>query len=153
MSIDEYLSVIEKEIHSVVVSMVDRDGKPASAFMDVMLADESGLYFLTSDNGRDLYHNLNNSEYVSICGKTDGDYYHSKMITVKGRIRNIGKSRVDELLDRNDYLKKLYPDNEKDKRQILDVFQVYEGQGTYQEFATFPPMKAVFSFGGQSTDN
>ena len=147
MSTGEYLAVLEKEIHSVVVSMVDADGRPVSAFMDVMLADESGIYFLTSDNGRDLYRNLNSSKYVSLCGKTDGDYYHSKMVTVRGKVRNIGKSRVDELLDRNEYLKKLYPDEAKGKRQILDVFRVYAAHGTYQEFATVPPMKAVFSFG------
>ena len=141
-------SVLEKEIHSVVVGMIDSKGRPVTAFMDVMLADESGIYFLTSNNGRELYHNLNNSEYISLCGKTDGDYFHSKMITVKGKIRNIGKSRVDELLDRNDYLKKLYPDSEKEKRQILDVFHVYSGQLTYQEFATVPPTKTEFSFGG-----
>ena len=144
---DSVFKVLEKEIHSVVVGMIDAQGRPVTAFMDVMLADESGIYFLTSDNGRELYHNLNNSEYISLCGKTDGDYFHSKMITVKGRVKNIGKSRVDELLDRNDYLKKLYPDSEKEKRQILDVFHVYAGQVTYQEFATVPPTKTTFIFG------
>ena len=136
---DTVFSVLEKEIHSVVVGMIDAEGRPVTSFMDVMLADESGIYFLTSNNGRELYRNLNNSEYLSICGKTDGDYFHSKMITVKGKVRNIGKARADELLDRNAYL----------KRQILDVFQVYAGRITYQEFATVPPKKLELSFGSE----
>ena len=146
---DTVFSVLEKEIHSVVVGMIDAEGRPVTSFMDVMLADESGIYFLTSNNGRELYRNLNNSEYLSICGKTDGDYFHSKMITVKGKVRNIGKARADELLDRNAYLKRLYPDDAKEKRQILDVFQVYAGRITYQEFATVPPKKLELSFGSE----
>jgi len=111
-----------------------------------MFADQNAVYFMTSDNGRKLYHLLNNSDFVSICGKTEGDYFHAKMITLQGKIRNIGKSRVDELIDANPYMKKLYPDDKKDKRSIIDVFQVYKGVGSYQDFGVMPPEQIRFQF-------
>ena len=90
---------------------------------------------------------LNDSDYISICGKTDGDFFHSKMITIQGRIRNIGKSRIDELMDTNPYMKKLYPDDQKEKRQIIDIFQVYCGEGVYQDFSVSPVERIQFQFG------
>ncbi len=147
MERENWPMLLEKDIHSVVVSMVDQDGLPISAYMDVMLADASGVYFLTSNNGRNLYHDLNCSRVVSVCGKTDGDYFHAKMVSLKGKIRNIGKDRVDELIERNPYMKKLYPDEQPDRRKILDVFQIYEGEGTFQEFSSNPPIKVNFVFG------
>ena len=147
MERENWPMLLEKDNHSVVVSMVDQDGLPISAYMDVMLADASGVYFLTSNNGRNLYHDLNRSRVVSVCGKTDGDYFHAKMVSLKGKIRNIGKDRVDELIERNPYMKKLYPDEQPDRRKILDVFQIYEGKGTFQEFSANPPIKVNFVFG------
>ena len=69
------------------------------------------------------------------------------MITLQGRVRNIGKARIDDLMDANPYMKKLYPDDQKEKRQIIDVFQVYCGEGVYQDFSVSPPGKIPFQFG------
>lgn len=149
MDASEILTVLYQDIHSVVVGMTDEEGHPASAYLDVMMADKDSIYFMTSDNGRSLYHLLNNSDYISICGKTDGDYFHAKMISLQGRIRNIGKDRVDELIDANPYMKKLYPDQEKEKRKIIDVFRVYCGEGSYQDFSTNPPKRINFHFGAE----
>ena len=77
MDASKVLSVLYSEIHSVVVGMIDSEGHPSSAFLDVMFAEENAVYFMTSDNGR-----------------------------------------------------KLYPDEQKEKRRIIDVFQVYEGYGS-----------------------
>lgn len=146
MDASKILSVLYSEIHSVVVGMIDSEWHPSSAFLDVMFAEENAVYFMTSDNGRKLYHLLNSSDYISICGKTEGDYFHAKMITMQGRVRNIGKARVDELIDANPYMKKLYPDEQKEKRSIIDVFQVYEGYGSYQDFGVTPPEQTEFQF-------
>ena len=105
MDTPKILSTLYSEIHSVVVGMIDPEGHPSSAFLDVMFAEEDAVYFMTSDNGRNLYHLLNSSDYISICGKTEGDFFHAKMITIQGRVRNIGKARVDELIDANPYMK------------------------------------------------
>lgn len=147
MDAPEILSVLYREIHSVVVGMTDSEGHPSSAYLDVMFADENSVYFMTSNNGRKLYQMLDNSDYISICGKTEGDYFHTKMVSLQGRIRNIGKSRIDEMMDANPYMKKLYPDDQMEKRRIIDVFQVYSGEGTYQDFSLSPSQRIVFQFG------
>lgn len=113
MDASKILSVLYSEIHSVVVGMIDSARHPSSAFLDVIFAEENAVYFMTSDNGRKLYHLLNSSDYISICGKTEGDFFHAKMISMQGRVRNIGKARVDELIDANPYMKKLYPDDQR----------------------------------------
>lgn len=146
MDTSKILSILYSEIHSVVVGMIDSEGHPSSAFLDVMFAEKDAVYFMTSDNGRKLYHRLNSSDYISICGKTEDDFFHAKMITIQGRVRNIGKARVDELIDANPYMKKLYPDEQKEKRRIIDVFQVYEGYGSYQDFSVTPPEQIKFQF-------
>lgn len=112
-----------------------------------MLADDDSIFFMTSNNGRKLYKMLNDSDYISICGKTEGGYFRSRMITIQGRIRNIGKARIDDLMDANLYMKKLYPDDQKEKRQIIDVFQVYCGVGVYQDFSVSPAERIPFQFG------
>lgn len=147
MDAPKILSILYSEIHSVVVGMIDSKGHPSSAFLDVMLAEDDSIYFMTSNNGRKLYQMLNDSDYISICGKTEGDYFHSKMITLQGRIRNIGKARIDDLMDANPYMKKLYPDDQKEKRQIIDVFQVYCGEGVYQDFSVSSAERIPFQFG------
>ncbi len=146
MDTSKILSILYSDIHSVVVGLIDSEGHPSSAFLDVMFAEKDAVYFMTSDNGRKLYHLLNSSNYISICGKTEGDFFHAKMITIQGRVRNIGKARVDELIDANPYMKKLYPDEQKEKRRIIDVFQVYEGYGSYQDFSVPPPEQTKFQF-------
>lgn len=146
MNLKECMNVLQKDIHSVVVSMIDEKGHPVSAYLVVMHADETGIYFLTSNNGRSLYHHLNDSDYISICGKTDGDDFHTKMINIQGRVRNIGKERIDALINENPYMKNLYPDHNLERRKIIDVFHVYEGSGTYQEFSIDRPVCEAISF-------
>ena len=42
------LQYLQREIHSTVAATVDEDGLPATCAIDVMDADENGLYFLTA---------------------------------------------------------------------------------------------------------
>lgn len=69
MDASKILSVLYSEIHSVVVGMIDSVGHPSSAFLDVMFAEENAVYFMTSNNGRKLYHLLNSSDYISFAEK------------------------------------------------------------------------------------
>ena len=47
MTANDYLRFIVDEIHSTVVATVDSDGLPVTCVIDMMYADENGLYFLT----------------------------------------------------------------------------------------------------------
>ena len=77
MDASKILSVLYSEIHSVVVGMIDSVGHPSSAFLDVMFAEENAVYFMTSDNGRNLYHLLN---HLNLFG---GSYLYSVLSIVR----------------------------------------------------------------------
>ncbi|MDE7266253.1 MAG: 4Fe-4S binding protein [Lachnospiraceae bacterium] len=142
----DYLKILQNDIHSVVLATNDKNGHPVTAYMDVMYADEGGIYFLTS-RGKEIYRRMNCNEYVSLSGMTGSDFFHSTMMTVQGKIRNIGNSRVKELFDANPYMYKIYPD--EDNRGVIEVFQIYEGQGEYSDFSVQPPVRRQFTFGGR----
>lgn len=57
MTATEVLQYLQKEIHSTVAATVDDDGLPATCAIDVMDADENGLYFLTA-RGKGFYSRL-----------------------------------------------------------------------------------------------
>lgn len=140
-----YLPYFKKlaDIKHVVVA-TNNQPSPAVAFIDVMDVNESGIYFMTSKNGRNLYSMLNDNDHVSLIAKSEGDFFHSKMFQIQGTIKNIGKEKVNELLDKNIYLKKLYPDYDLQKRQIIDVFKVEHGNVAYQDFATGEKVNFTF---------
>ena len=68
----EILDVLQKEIHSTVFATVDTDGLPQTCVIDVMLADENGLYFLTA-RGKSFYDRLLERPFVAISGMKGGD--------------------------------------------------------------------------------
>ena len=53
METKDYLRVIHEEIHSTVVATVDAEGHPVTRVIDMMLHDDSSLYFLTA-RGKDF---------------------------------------------------------------------------------------------------
>ena len=57
MTATEVLQYLQREIHSTVAATVDDDGLPATCAIDVMDADENGLYFLTA-RGKGFYSRL-----------------------------------------------------------------------------------------------
>lgn len=48
MTADEILRLLQGRIHSTVVATLDDQGLPVTCVIDMMLADEGGLYFLTA---------------------------------------------------------------------------------------------------------
>ena len=48
MESNKYLSYLVEEIHTTVVATVDDSGLPVTAAIDMMDADENGVYFLTA---------------------------------------------------------------------------------------------------------
>jgi len=67
MTKEEMLIKLYKDIHSIAVGTLTGDGKPFVAFMDIMCADETGIYVSTS-RSKPLYRYLNTHPYISIAG-------------------------------------------------------------------------------------
>ena len=74
MTAHDYLNFIVKQIHSTVVATVDGDGLPVTCVIDMMYADENGLYFLTA-KGKNFYQRLKDRGYLALSGKKGRGYH------------------------------------------------------------------------------
>ena len=147
MTTREILAVLQGEIHTTVFATVDDDGLPQTCVIDLMLADENGLYFLTA-KGKSFYRRLMARPFVAISGMKGEDTLSSVAISVRGRVRCIGKARLDEIFEKNPYMAKIYPTPES--REALVVFHLHQGEGEYFDLSRLPPFRQRFSLGGEA---
>ena len=118
----DYLKILVEEIHSTTLATIGKDGHPQTRIIDMMYYDEEGLYFLTA-KGKAFYDQLMDQQYIALSGTKD-----KIGISLRGKVKNIGKKYLDILFDKNPYMKSIYPDNTRD---ALDVFCLYEANGEY----------------------
>lgn len=146
MTTQEILDILQRDIHSTVFATVDGQGLPQTYVIDLMLADEEGLYFLTA-RGKSFYDRLMARPFVAISGMKREDTLSAVAISVRGAVRSIGKERLDEIFEKNPYMAKIYPTEKS--RDALEVFQLYRGEGEYFDLSQQPPFRQAFSFGGE----
>lgn len=145
MCAKNYLSFLQRDIHSAVFATVDGQGNPVTCVIDVMLSDEHGLYFLTA-RGKAFYARLKAHDTVSVTGFRGADTMSSQSVTVRGKVRELGKTLLPEIFERNPYMADIYPN--KESRRALTVFQIYEGEGEFFDLSAKPIFRERFSFGG-----
>ncbi|MDE5772726.1 MAG: 4Fe-4S dicluster domain-containing protein [Ruminococcus sp.] len=145
MTANEYLRFIVEQIHSTVVATVDEDGLPVTCVIDMMYADENGLYFLTA-KGKNFYQRLKNKGYLALSGKSGEDTMNCTAISVRGRVKEIGAEMLSTLFKHNRYMFEIYPTDES--RKALTVFQIYEGSGEWFDLSKKPIERDSFTFGG-----
>ena len=142
METAQYLKIICEEIHSVVVATLDQEGHPVTRVIDMMLHDDSSLYFLTA-KGKEFYRQLMDQKYLSLSGMSGGEGSMSKKaVSVHGNVRNIGKEKLDEIFEKNPYMWEIYPTRESQK--ALTVFQIHEGSGEWFDLSKQPIERASF---------
>lgn len=139
MTAQDYMKILAEDLHSAVVSTIGEDGYPETRAIDMMLWDESGIYFLTA-KGKNFYKQLMEQKYLALTAVKD-----KKSISLRGRIRNIGTEKLDEIFEKNSYMKEIYPEG---TRSPLEVFLLYEGSGEYFDIS-IPShiVRDVFSIG------
>ena len=118
----DYLELLVDEIHSTTVATIGSDGHPQTRIIDMMYYDEEGVYFLTA-KGKAFYDQLMEQQYVAISATKD-----KTAVSLRGKIKNIGKKNLDIMFEKNPYMKKIYPGDTKD---AIEVFRLYEAQGEY----------------------
>ncbi|AXY25814.1 ABC transporter ATP-binding protein [Suicoccus acidiformans] len=128
MTYTDYLQILQDEIGASVFATVDKDGHPHSRIANVGVADENGIFFMTSPKTQ-FYAQLQDKPEVAITGMVNNDK-GIQVIRVEGQVREIGKDRLEEILQDNPYVNDVYPDAEDQKS--AQAFQVYKGKGTYQ---------------------
>ena len=145
MTAKEYLEFIVDEIHSTVVATVDEDGLPVTCVIDMMYADESGLFFLTA-KGKNFYQRLKDKGFLALSGKKGEETMRSTAVSVRGKVRETGAEMLPLLFEKNPYMLEIYPTAES--RRALTVFQIYEGRGEWFDLSKKPIERDSFTFGG-----
>lgn len=147
MNTNEILNILQREIHSAVFATVDEKGLPRTCVIDLMLADENGLYFLTA-KGKAFYGRLTARPFVALSGMKGQDTLSTAAISLRGAVRSIGRDRLGEIFEKNPYMANIYPTEKS--REALEVFQIYKGEGEYFDLSRQPPFRQSFSFGGET---
>ncbi len=142
----DIFQVLQYDIHSTVFATVDEKGLPQTCVIDLMLADENGLYFLTA-KGKSFYDRLTARPFVALSGMKGSDTLSTVAISVRGAVRSIGKERLAEIFEQDPYMAKIYPTEKS--REALEVFQIYKGEGEYFDLSQLPPYRQSFAFGGE----
>jgi uncharacterized pyridoxamine 5'-phosphate oxidase family protein/Pyruvate/2-oxoacid:ferredoxin oxidoreductase delta subunit len=146
----DYLQILQKEIHSTAFATVDEKGLPQVRVIDIMLADDNSLYFLTA-RGKEFFRQLETQKFVAITGMTGGnrDSLTQKAISIRGKVRNVGQDLLGKIFEENPYMKEIYPVN---ARHALEVFQLYEGQGEYFDLSSKPIFRDTFTLGDKKAE-
>ena len=147
MTTTQILHILQQEIHSTVFATLDDKGLPQTCVIDLMLADEDGLYFLTA-RWKSFYSRLMARPFVALSGMKGRDTLSTAAVSLRGPVRNIGKERLAEIFEQNAYMAKIYPTEKS--RDALEVFQIYRGEGEYFDLSQQPPFRQSFAFGGES---
>ena len=141
-----YLTFLEKEIHSVIMATVDEQGLPVTCAVDIMDSDDKGLYFLTA-KGKGFYHRLVKRGYIALTGMRGGDTLSCMAVSVRGKVEEIGTERLDRLLHKNPYMLEIYPTEQS--REALTVFRLYEGEGEWFDLSKKPIERFSFTIGNK----
>ena len=88
----------------------------------MMLLDDKGIYFLTA-KGKAFYAQLMEQGYIALSATKD-----KISISLRGKIKNIGSEKLNEIFEKNTYMQSIYPG---DTRDALEVFCLYEAEGEY----------------------
>ncbi|MDE6750315.1 MAG: 4Fe-4S binding protein [Lachnospiraceae bacterium] len=146
MQTADYLKILKNDIHSAVFATIDENGLPDARVIDIMLVDSDSLYFITA-KGKKFYKQLTEQKFAAISGMTGGDHsLDKKAISIRGKIRNIGITKLEEVFTENPYMNEIYPNIES--RNALEVFQMYDGQGEYFDLSVKPIYRDTFYLGG-----
>lgn len=124
-----YLKRLVEDIHSATVATIGADGHPQTRVIDMMLWDEQGVYFLTA-KGKAFYRQLMEQGYIALSATKD-----KISVSLRGKIKNIGNEKLDEIFEKNSYMKAIYPG---ETRSVLEVFCLYEAEGEYFDISDPP---------------
>lgn len=146
MEVLKVFELLRDEIHTVVMATADDRGNPATCAIDIMDCDEGGLYFLTA-RGKNFYSRLKARPFVSLTGIMGSSTLTRIAVTVSGKAEELDEEALARLLDKNQYMYKIYPTELS--RMALCAFRLCEGSGEYFDLSKTPVERYSFSFGGR----
>ncbi|WP_303975213.1 pyridoxamine 5'-phosphate oxidase family protein [Streptococcus merionis] len=140
MKVKEIMTILE-DMKVAVFATVDKDGLPHARHAHIGVANEQGIFFMTG-TATNFYRQMLDTEHVAITAMSQEDYL-IQVIRIEGRVKQLGRERLEELLKDNPYVNYVYPS--KEDQEGVQVFQLYEGQGFYHSLTQ--GHKYVFTVG------
>lgn len=128
MQVAEILTLLETKMSPAVIASTDANGYPHARFIHIGLANEKGIFFMTSPTTR-FYKQLQSNPNIAITGMHHEDYL-IQVVRIEGRVRELGQEKLEEVLAGNPFVDQVYPSRQE--RENVRVFQLYEGKGFYQ---------------------
>jgi len=127
MKIQDIMKILEKDMKVAIFSTVDEDNQPHARPINIGVANEEGVFFMTSPK-TNFYQQMQSNSKIAITGFLEEEYL-IQVIRIEGKVRKLGKEKLQEVLQDNSYIDQVYPD--KEEQQSVQVFQLYEGEGFY----------------------
>ena len=100
MTAAEVLKYLQQEIHTTVAATTDKDGLPVTCAIDMMDADETGLYFLTA-KGKGFYNRLKECRYMALTGMKGEDTMSCIAVSIRGKVKELGGGLLPRLFEKN----------------------------------------------------
>src|SRR5699024_10417915 len=91
------------------------------------VANDEGVFFMTNPK-TDFYKQIKNNPNIAITALRE-ETYLIQVIRITGKVREIGKERLEDLLEGNPYVEQVYP--EESDRQGVQIIQLYECECFY----------------------
>lgn len=149
MTAAEILNYLQQEIHTTVAATTDINGLPVTCAIDVMDADESGLYFLTA-KGKGFYNRVKENGYMALTGMKGDDTMSRIAVSVRGKVKELGDGLLFRLFEKNPYMREIYPTPES--QRALTVFYLYQGSGEWFDLSQKPIERISFAFGRKEAE-
>lgn len=141
MQVNEILEILQNDMRVAIFATVDNQGKPHARPINIGVANEQGIFFMTSPK-TDFYQQLQVNQNIAITALKQDDYL-IQVIRIEGKVQEIGREKLEEVLKDNPFVKHVYP-NESDIAAV-QVFHLYDGEGFYHSLTQ--GHKYVFKIG------
>lgn len=93
MTAKEIFLYLHREIHTTVAATVDKNNLPVTCAIDIMDADENGMYFLTA-RGKGFYDRLVTRGYLALTGMKGEDTMSCVAVSVRGKVKELGSGLI-----------------------------------------------------------
>ena len=134
-----------RSVKICAAATVDAQGDPHNRIINVLLADDRGV-FLVASRGKPFYKQMLESGRVSLAASVPPN----QSLKFDGKVKLAGKAELDEIFVQNPGLGEVYP---KETRCILDAFWVYEGSGEWFDLRYHPIARETFAYGGAKEEH
>ena len=127
MEVNEILGILQNDIKVAIISTVDQEGKPHARPINIGVATDKGVFFMTSPK-TNFYQQLSHNQNIAITAWKQDDYL-IQVIRIEGVVREMGREKLKEVLKDNPFVKHVYP-NDSDMAAV-QVFHLFDGAGFY----------------------